>query len=104
MLHLCIPRRRRLTHPAMLLARYDLPHRAQVAIEPIEHLFDTFVPRYVMTCIVDNAALVLSWRTQEAEHRLLRGLYRVEEIETAVQHQHWHPHPGREVELVHFRQ
>ncbi len=61
-------------------------HRTQIAVQPVESLLDQFGPWNVVAGFVLNAALVFFGRTQEAEHRELRGFHGVEEIETAIQH------------------
>ena len=55
-----------------------------------------------MACVIDDASPFASTGSKGAIHRLLRELWRKNEIVAAVQHEDWSMHVRREVQLIGF--
>lgn len=61
--------------------RRPLLHCPQVAVQPIEDLLDRPLPVVGLGAALENhVPLVMRWRTEQAEQRLLRNLEREKEI------------------------
>src|ERR1700677_336398 len=65
----------------------SLFHGSQIFVEPVERFLYHLSSRYVVSRIVNHAALVLCGCSQQTEHGLLRDSGRPNEIETAIEHQ-----------------
>jgi len=63
-----------------------LSHGSQIFVEPVERFLYHLSSRYIVSRVVDHAALLLWGRSQQTEHGLLRDFGRPHKIETAVEH------------------